>query len=378
MAGAGSMIDCCDLIAGLAARGWNQGSGVPCSTFAGPIAHLSASGHYRAAANEGLALSGAVGARLAGRREAVFLQNSGLGNLINPLTSLCHPYAVPVLALVSMRGWPDPAADEPQHALMGQTTETILSALGIWHTILTAESLDAALDRAEQVISGGRSAFLLLPHRSISQHPGATPALPTGGPDTADVTSAVTDACPPGTAIFATTGFTSRYLHDAQDRPENFYMQGSMGHVSSLALGYANAAPEKTVIVLDGDGAALMHLGAVSTIGAAQPANLVHVVIDNGGYESTGSQQSTSGTTDLAAVAKACGYRAASTVDTAAALQQQLASAAAAPGPHFILVRAGRTIRQTPQRAGASLSLPHIAARLQDATLPAAAAPSHA
>lgn len=372
------MIACCDLVSGLAVRGWNQGSGVPCSTFAGPIAHLSASGRYRAAANEGLALSGAAGAQLAGRREAVFLQNSGIGNLINPLTSLCQPYAVPVLALVSMRGWPDPGADEPQHALMGQTTETILSALGVWHAVLTAESLEPALDQANELISGGKSAFLLLPHRSIGQHPGASPAIGTAGPDTAEVTSAVAAACPPGTAIFATTGYTSRYLHDAGDRPGNFYMQGSMGHVSSLALGYAAAAPEKTVIVLDGDGAALMHLGSFSTIGAEQPANLVHVVIDNGGYESTGSQQSTSGTTDLAAVARASGYHATSTVDTMESLQQQLASAALTPGPHFILVRAGRTVRETPQRAGASLSLPHIAERMRSTTIPNTAVVSHA
>ncbi|MGO4856327.1 phosphonopyruvate decarboxylase [Arthrobacter sp. 2MCAF14] len=372
------MITCCDLIAGLEARGWNHGSGVPCSTFAGPIAHLSASGRYRAAANEGLALSAAVGAQLAGRREALFLQNSGIGNLINPLTSLCQPYAAPVLTLVSMRGWPDPGADEPQHAVMGQTTEAILSTLGIWHTVLAAESLEPALDEANQAISHGKNAFLLLPHRSISQHPGASAAIRTAGPDTAEVTSAVAAACPPGAAIFATTGYTSRYLHDAQDRPGNFYMQGSMGHVSSLALGYAAARPEKTVIVLDGDGAALMHLGSLSTIGAERPANLVHVVIDNGGYESTGSQQSTSGTTDLAAVARACGYPAASTVDTVESLQQQLASAAATPGPHFILVRSGRTVREAPQRAGASLSLPHIAARMRSAAIPETAVASHA
>jgi phosphonopyruvate decarboxylase len=372
------MIACCDLIAGLETRGWNHGSGVPCSTFAGPIAHLSASGRYRATVNEGLALSGAAGAHLAGRREAVFLQNSGIGNLINPLTSLCQPYAVPVLALVSMRGWPDPDADEPQHAVMGQTTQTILSELGIWHTVLTAESLESALDQASDAISDGKPAFLLLPHRSISQHPGASAAIRTAGPDTAEVTSAVAAASPPGTVIFGTTGYTSRYLHDAEDRPWNFYMQGSMGHVSSLALGYAAAAPEKTVIVLDGDGAALMHLGSLSTIGAERPANLVHVVIDNGGYESTGAQQSTSGTTDLAAVARACGYPAASTVGTVESLQQQLASAVSAPGPHFILVRAGRTVREAPQRAGASLSLPHIAGRLRRATIPETAVASHA
>ena len=359
------MIGCCTLVSALAERGFTHASGVPCSTFGGPIAHLTAAGRYRSAANEGLALSDAAGAQLAGQGRAVFLQNSGLGNLINPLTSLVQPYAMPVLALVSMRGWPNPHDDEPQHAVMGQATESILSDLGVWHSLLTAESLAPALDRAAKTVSSGRPAFLLLPYRSVGQHPGSVPAIRGTGPDTADVASAVAAASPPGTVIFGTTGYASRYLHHAGDRPRNFYMQGSMGHASSLALGYAAARPEEKVVVLDGDGAALMHLGILSTIGAERPANLVHVVIDNGGYESTGAQQGTSGTTDIASIARACGYLAASTVDTVESLQQQLAFAASSHGPHLIVVRAGRTLREAPQRAGASLPLPEIAERLR-------------
>jgi phosphonopyruvate decarboxylase len=359
------MIDCCALVTALADRGYTHASGVPCSTFAGPISHLSAAGRYRAAANEGLALSDAAGAQLAGRGQAVFLQNSGLGNLINPLTSLVQPYAVPVLGLVSLRGWPEPHSDEPQHAVMGHATESILTDLGVWHALLTAEALERSLDLAARELSSGRPAFLLVPHRSIRKHPGSVPETRSTGPDTADVAAAVAAACPPGAVIFGTTGYASRYLHDAGDRRRNFYMQGSMGHVSSLALGYAAARPEEKVVVLDGDGAALMHLGVLSTIGAEQPANLVHVIIDNGGYESTGAQRTTSGTTDLAGIARACGYLAASTVETVESLRQQLAFAASTHGPHLIVVRAGRTVREAPERAGASLALPDIAERLR-------------
>ncbi|MEZ2390140.1 phosphonopyruvate decarboxylase [bacterium RCC_150] len=373
------MIACCDLVAALAAQGWNHASGVPCSTFTGPIAHLSGTGRYRAAANEGLALSDAAGAQLGGRRQAVFLQNSGLGNLINPLTSLCQPYAVPVLALVSMRGWPDPDADEPQHAVMGRTTPGILTDLGVWHATLSAnDDLDLTLYQASRAVLAGTPAFLLLPYRSIGPHPGAAPSTRATGPDTAEVAAVLAATCPAGTVIFATTGHASRYLHDAGDRPENFYMQGSMGHVSSVALGYAAANPDERVVVLDGDGAALMHLGVLSTIGAERPANLIHVIIDNGGYESTGAQQSTSGTTDLAGVARACGYPTASTVDTLDGLRQTLAFAASTHGPHLILVRAGRTVREAPQRAGASLALPEIAARLRSPVVDQVRARSHA
>ena len=373
------MIGCCDLVSALAQRGWNHAGGVPCSTFAGPIAHLSAVGRYRPAANEGLALSEAAGAQLGRRPQAVFLQNSGLGNLLNPLTSLCQPYAVPVLALMSMRGWPDPAADEPQHEVMGRAAEAVLADLGVWHrAVAREEDFPDALDRAAEAVSAGKPAFLLLPYRSIGQHPGAAPEIGATGPTTAEVAAVLAETCPPGTAVFGTTGYASRYLHDAGDRPGNFYMQGSMGHVSSLALGYAAARTEEKVVVLDGDGAALMHLGVLSTIGAQRPANLVHIIIDNGGYESTGSQQSTARTTDLAGVARACGYLAASTVESLGSLRQQLAFASSTHGPHLIVVRAGRASGEAPRRAGASLALPQIAARLRDRALVGTAAGSHA
>lgn len=371
------MIDCCDLVSALAERGWNHGGGVPCSTFAGPIAHLSAAGAYRAAANEGLALSDAAGAHLAGRPQAVFLQNSGLGNLVNPLTSLCQPYAIPVLALVSMRGWPDPHADEPQHSVMGRSTGALLADLGVWHRSVAETDLELALDQALETVYRGEPAFLLVPHRSIGRHPAAVPAIQTAGPDTADVAAVLATVCQAATVVFSTTGHASRYLHNAGDRPRNFYMQGSMGHVSSLALGYATASPREKVIIFDGDGAALMHLGVFSTIGAEHPHNLVHVIVDNGGYESTGSQPCTSRTTDLAGVARACGYLAASTVDSLESFRQQFAFAVSSHGPHLIVVRAAATTREAPQRAGASLALPHIAARLRDQAFLGTAA-SHA
>ncbi|QNE35613.1 thiamine pyrophosphate-dependent enzyme [Leifsonia shinshuensis] len=361
------MIECCRFVDALADRGWAHAGGVPCSTFGGPIGHLTAEGRYRPAANEGLALSDAAGAWLGGRRQAVFLQNSGFGNLLNPLTSLSQPYGIPVLAFMSMRGWPDPAADEPQHAIMGSTLESLLAELGVWAAPLTDADPESVLDRAADIVDSGRPAFVLVPFRSIGAHPRTerghsnAPSLP----DTAEVAQAISRACDADWTVFATTGYASRFLHAAGDRPANFYMQGSMGHVSSLALGYATAQPERPVVVIDGDGAALMQLGAFSTIGAARPRNLLHVVIDNGGYESTGGQASSAPSTDFVAIARACGYASAWVVESITDLDYCLVRPFDGPGPRLIVVRAGPVRGEIPHRAGASLGLADVAARVR-------------
>lgn len=365
------MIDCCRFVDALADRGWTHAGGVPCSTFGGPIEHLTAEGRYRPAANEGLALSDAAGAWLGGRRQAVFLQNSGFGNLLNPLTSMCQPYGIPALMFMSMRGWPDPSADEPQHAIMGSALESLLSELGVWAEPLTDPAADSVLDRAVEQVESGRPAFVLVPFRSIGTHPAAVRDGAGDGarlPHTAEVALAVSRACGPDWTVFSTTGYASRYLHAAGDRLANFYMQGSMGHVSSLALGYAAAQPDRPVVILDGDGAALMHLGVFSTIGAARRQNLLHIVIDNGGYESTGAQESSASSTDFVAIARACGYASAWSVESVTDLEYCLVRPFEGPGPRLIVVRAGSVTGVIPQRAGASLELPEIATRVRRLT----------
>ena len=121
--------------------------------------------------------------------------------------------------------------------------------------------------------------------------------------------------------MFGTTGYISRELYGLADRPANFYMQGSMGHALALGLGAALARPQRRVVVLDGDGAVLMHLGTCATVGGIAPPNLVHVVLDNGTYESTGGQRTTSSTVDWSALGAAAGYRSAVVCDDAASLR---------------------------------------------------------
>ncbi|WP_116247565.1 phosphonopyruvate decarboxylase [Nocardiopsis sp. FIRDI 009] len=327
-------------------RGFGFASGVPCSYFGGPISLLSrAPGRYVAAANEGGALATAAGAALAGERAYVMLQNSGLGNLVNPLTSLVMTYRIPVLTFVSLRGWPDPAGDEPQHAVMGPTTAPYLDLLGLPHWTLRADADETrfreVLDGATTALDEGHAPFVLVEKHTVGAAEPAPEAArgdaDTGRMDSADAIRLITKLI--GAApVIATTGYTGRELFGAEDRPANFYMQGSMGHASSIALGVALRRPDRPVIALDGDGAALMHLGALSAIGAQAPTNLVHVVLDNGIHESTGGQGTTSDTTRLEQVASAAGYPDARRCATPEQLQAGVASALSSPGPHMLVV----------------------------------------
>lgn len=363
------MIGAAEFAAALLAQDYRFFSGVPCSRLAGPVSVLSGhEGRYVPAANEGAALAAAAGARMAGTRSAVLIQNSGLGNLVNPLTSLVLAYEIPVLIVVSLRGWPE-GTDEPQHSVMGRTTESTARLYDVPSTLLepSTASLKAALARAREAETAGKPYFLLVPKGTVEA---AEPAPNTPGPHETPmpsraevirtVSARVTDA-----AIYSTTGYTSRALFAAADRPGNFYMQGSMGHALALGLGTALRRPDRRVVVLDGDGAALMHLGTMSTVGHLAPANLLHVVLDNGTYGSTGSQPTTSATVDWPKLARAAGYRAAWTCPDGSELSTALDKALTEPGPCLVAVRIRAAETDVPPRPSAHLPLPGIRARFE-------------
>lgn len=338
-------------------RGFAKASGVPCSFFGGPIAYLSRTpGRYVPAANEGNALAIAVGAALAGERRYVMLQNSGLGNLINPLTSLVMTYRVPVLTFVSLRGWPDPSHDEPQHEVMGTTTKPLLEMLSLPHWVLRADAGDGTfteiLDAAEAAVSKGEAPFVLVEKGAVGKVQG--PEAPEGSRlNSAEVIGLISELA--GDApVIATTGYTGRELFGLDDRPRNFYMQGSMGHASSIALGVAMSRPRTPVIVLDGDGAALMHLGALSVIGDQAPRNLIHVVLDNGIHESTGGQATTSAGTALEGVAAAAGYASATRCRSTDQVREVFTRAVSTAGPHLLVVPTRPRSGPMPPRATAT------------------------
>lgn len=360
------MITSENFTASLAAHGVDFVTGVPCSFFTGPIARLNEQGRYVPAANEGTALAIAAGAAASGRRCAVFSQNSGFGNLINPLTSLLMPYDIPVLVFMTLRGWPHPEQDEPQHAVMGTSTHKMLDAMGVRHWTLrdvdTDSDLDALCGAAETELSQSRPAFILVQKGAIGSAKACLPSdldaserLPRG-----QAMQLLLEGMP-GAPVVATTGYTARELFALGDADSHFYMQGSMGHAMAFGLGIALAQPEQErVLVFDGDGGALMHLGSMSTIGASAPANLVHVVLDNGVYESTGAQPTRSQRVDFASVGQATGYRTHQLCRTETDLKEAMVRIGREPGPHLLAVRTLPSVDTAPPRATSAVTAGQI------------------
>ncbi len=167
--------------------------------------------------------------------------------------------------------------------------------------------------------------------------------------------------------VIATTGKPSRELFSVKDTPRNFYMQGSMGHAASIGLGAALARPDRKIVVLDGDGAVLMHLGILSSVGHYKPANFYHVVLDNESYESTGDQDTTSGTTDLVLAARACGYRAAREVRGKADLDSAFRAMLGEAGPALLRVKINRLPTEGIPRISSKHDSEAIAANFREA-----------
>lgn len=349
----GDAIDAAAFLEAAAARGTSFYTGVPCS-YLTPLINAVASSRsldYVKAASEGEAVAIAAGAWLAGRGTAVMCQNSGLGNAVNPLTSLNHPFRIPTLLVVTWRGEPG-HKDEPQHALMGRITENLLRTVEVPHGAFprTPAAIAPALDAADAAMARGTPYAMVMHQDSV--RPGALhetrpqPAPPGarrdwhGGerPTRAAVLERLLADIPPDAAVIATTGKCGRELFTLDDRPQHLYQVGSMGGASGMGLGVAlNTA--RPVVVLDGDGAALMKLGTLATIGAHRPPGLVHVLLDNGVHDSTGGQMTVSDQVDFAAVALACSYRGAADCEDLAGFSAAFRWALARPGPTLLRVR---------------------------------------
>jgi phosphonopyruvate decarboxylase len=306
-------------------RGVPLWSGVPCSYLQGlinrTIDHPAL--RYVPAANEGEAVAIAAGVELGGGRAGAMFQNSGLGNAVSPLTSLAFTHRIPVLLVVTLRGEPGGPADEPQHDLMGSITVPLLDLIGVrWEYFPDrSDAVGACLDRAVAHMMAAHLPYALLMRKGMVATIPAPPVLPfTASTAAASVDSrparatrvemlaAIQAASAHRDVIVSTTGHTSRALWALGDRPNQLYLVGAMGCASSVGLGLALERPDLRIVVIDGDGAAIMRLGALATIGGARPSNLVHVLLDNGLHESTGGQSTAARWTDLAAVAAACGY----------------------------------------------------------------------
>ena len=337
------------------AAGFDFYSGVPCS-FLTPIINRvisDSSIDYVAAASEGEAVAIASGAWLAGHETVVMCQNSGLGNAVNPLTSLNHPFRIPTLLIVTWRGGPG-ISDEPQHQLMGPITPSLLDVIQVPHRAFPSSDNEVpeALDAARAAMAETSLPFALIMEKGAVRDdgieaapprenvPGVAEDLREGAPPPARIKlmESLLANLPETAAVIATTGICGRELYMVADRKQHLYQVGSMGCAAGMGLGVA-LNTERPVLVLDGDGAALMKLGTMATVGACGPENLIHTVLDNGTYESTGGQPTTSPGVDFPAIALACGYASARACDTAAGFTRAISAALTSKGPHLIHAR---------------------------------------
>ena len=294
--------------------------------------HFDAS-HNIIAANEGAAVGFAAGHYLAtGQPACVYMQNSGEGNIINPLASLTdrEVYNIPVLLLIGWRGRPG-VHDEPQHVKQGKVTTGLLNVMGVNYEVLSKEEDKAAkqIEKAASALRDNEVFALVIEKDTFDeyklQNVNANDLTMTREEAIQTVASALSSK----DVIVSTTGMISRELFEArtawgQGHERDFLTVGSMGHASQIALGIALEKTDRRVWCFDGDGATIMHMGSMAIVASKKPANYIHVVFNNGAHDSVGGQPTVGLAIDLPAVAKALGYSAAFSVSTIQELKSQL------------------------------------------------------
>lgn len=300
--------------------------------------------HHVIAANEGNCVALAAGYHLAtGKVPAVYLQNSGEGNIINPVASLLNDrvYAIPVVFIIGWRGEPG-IHDEPQHIYQGEVTLKLLEDMGIAYFVIGKETTDEEAARAmedfQKILAEGRNTAFVIRKGALA-YEGRTHSAANCGQKHRNHGTMLREeiirhiiAVSGEDPVICTTGKASRELFECreangQGHQYDFLTVGSMGHSSSIALGVAVNKPAAKVWCIDGDGAVLMHMGAMAVLGANAPKNLIHVIINNAAHETVGGMPTVAGEIDLVGIAKACGYPYAVCVDTFEDLDREISYA---------------------------------------------------
>src|SRR5690606_22475496 len=300
------------------------------------------------AANEGNAVALAVGHFLGtGEPALVYMQNSGIGNGVNPLLSLADPevYSIPMLLVIGWRGEPG-VKDEPQHVKQGRIMTDLLDAMEIPWRVLDASTKDPAalISAACESMRERMGPAALLVRAGAFERYTLRANRPIDFPMTReDAVKAIVDALDPTDVVVSTTGKTARELCEhrkATGVPGNdFLTVGGMGHTASIAMGLARSQPARRVVCLDGDGSAIMHMGSLAVIGNSGLTNLLHVVINNGSHESVGGQPTVGYEIDFPTIARAGGYRHAWSVSTLEALGESVAMLRQVEGPALLEVK---------------------------------------
>lgn len=318
-------------------------------------------------ANEGAAVALAAGSYLAqGKPALVYMQNSGLGNAINPLLSLADDsvYGIPMLLLIGWRGEPG-VEDEPQHLAQGSATLPLLEAMGITHYRLPTDT-DAAIAlllRAREksiehqkpvAILAGKNAFTPCP----SEHDAGERELPMAREE---AIRTILESMEPGTTVVSATGMISRELYELREQMEeghdcDFLSVGSMGHCSQIAMGIALAKPGKRIFCLDGDGSAIMHMGSMAITAQSDATNLAHIVLNNGSHASVGGQPTCGFQISFADIARGCGYQSVRSVVDGQGIRDAMNGIKADAGPAFLEIRVHPGSRAGLGRPGMSLS----------------------
>lgn len=275
------------------------------------------SGHHMIAANEGNCVALAAGFHLAtGKVPAVYMQNSGEGNIINPVASLLNDkvYAIPMIFIVGWRGEPG-VHDEPQHIYQGEVTIKLLEDMDVATYVITKETTEEELrDQMQvfrQMLAKGKDVAFVVKKGAFSFEK-KVKYTNNNHMQREEIVEHIVNVSGED-PVLSTTGKASRELFEIRERngqshKYDFLTVGSMGHTSSIALGVALQKPDKKIWCIDGDGAMLMHMGAMAVIGANRPSNLIHVVINNGAHETVGGLPTVASELDLVKMAEACGY----------------------------------------------------------------------
>ena len=325
-------------IEALREKGIDCFAGVPDSLLKNICAYIT--DHFDAqhniiAANEGAAVGLAAGHYLAtGQPACVYMQNSGEGNIINPLASLTDQevYNIPVLLLIGWRGRPG-VHDEPQHVKQGKVTTGLLNVMGVNYEVLSKEEDKAAkqIEKAAKALANKEVFALVIEKDTFEDYKLQNVEVNDLTMSREEASQTVAAALGEKDCIVSTTGMISRELFEYraamnQGHERDFLTVGSMGHASQIALGIALAQPERRVWCFDGDGAAIMHMGSMAIVANKAPKNYVHVVFNNGAHDSVGGQPTVGLKIDLPAVAKAVGYKAAISVSSKEELEKELST----------------------------------------------------
>ena len=334
-------------------QGFHFFSGVPCSFLQNLINYAINECQYIAAANEGDAVASCAGASLGGSKAVFLCQNSGLTNAVSPLTSLNYIFKIPVLGFVSLRGEPG-LPDEPQHELMGSITTSMLDLMRISWEYLSPEMPGALtqIHKANRSIENNQAFFFVVkkgvfseekltdPRPQIVANQKKSPKVRADSfPSRLEVLTRLSEQKEANTILLATTGKTGRELYEIQDVPNHFYMVGSMGCISPLALGLALTKKQYPIIAIDGDGALLMRLGAMAANAYYSPPNMLHIVLDNNSYDSTGGQLTVANNIDFINLAASLGYTNVYYAHDAAELKKLVADWQIHQGLTFIYIK---------------------------------------